>query len=76
MLQVAQLIVRNLDDELVRRLKQRAVEHGCSTEEEHRQILRRNLLSEDLMGRLLAIPEVGDDPDFERDRDEQRVIDL
>ena len=73
---MAQLIVRNLDDELVRRLKQRAAEHGCSTEEEHRQILRRNLLSEDLMGRLLAIPDVGADLDFERDRDEQRVIDL
>lgn len=73
---MAQLIVRNLDDEVVRRLKQRAVEHGCSTEEEHRQILRRNLLSEDLMGRLLAVPDVGEDIDFERDADEQRAIDL
>ena len=40
---MAQLIVRNLDDELVARLKLRAAEHGRSAEAEHRQILREAL---------------------------------
>lgn len=38
---MAQLIVRNLDDALVRNLKRRAAEHGHSAEEEHREILRQ-----------------------------------
>jgi antitoxin FitA len=43
---MAQLIVRNLDDELVARLKQRAAEHGRSAEAEHREILRQALIEE------------------------------
>jgi len=43
---MAQLIVRNLDDELVVRLKQRAAEHGRSAEAEHREILRQVLMEE------------------------------
>ena len=41
-----QLLVRGLDDGLVRRLKTRAREHGISAEEEHRRILREVLLRE------------------------------
>ncbi|HEY4115603.1 MAG TPA: hypothetical protein VGM17_16220 [Rhizomicrobium sp.] len=41
------LHVRNLDDELVARLKRRAARHGRSTEAEHREILRRALASEE-----------------------------
>lgn len=37
------LHVRNLDDELVARLKRRAVRHGRSAEAEHREILRQAL---------------------------------
>jgi plasmid stability protein len=37
---MAQLIVRNLDDELKERLQKRARRHGRSTEEEVREILR------------------------------------
>lgn len=37
------LHVRNLDDELIGRLKQRAARHGRSTEAEHREILRQAL---------------------------------
>ncbi len=37
------LHVRNLDDELVARLKRRAARHGRSTEAEHREILRQAL---------------------------------
>jgi plasmid stability protein len=40
---VATLIVRQLDDELVRRLKQRASAHGRSAEAEHRAILEEAL---------------------------------
>lgn len=38
-----QLHVRNLDDELVLRLKRRAARHGRSVEAEHREILRQAL---------------------------------
>jgi plasmid stability protein len=37
------LHVRNLDDELVARLKRRAARHGRSTEAEHREILKQAL---------------------------------
>jgi len=40
---MAQLIVRKLEDKLVKRLKRRAVEHGISMEEEHRRILKQIL---------------------------------
>jgi len=40
------LHVRNLEDELIKRLKQRAARHGRSAEAEHREILRQALSSE------------------------------
>lgn len=40
------LHVRNLDDELIARLKRRAARHGRSAEAEHREILRRALADE------------------------------
>ena len=40
------LHVRNLDDELIARLKRRAARHGRSTEAEHREILRQALTRE------------------------------
>jgi antitoxin FitA len=40
------LHVRNLDDDLIARLKRRAQRHGRSTEAEHREILRQALASE------------------------------
>lgn len=42
----ATLHVRNLDDELVTRLKRRAARHGRSAEAEHREILRQALAAE------------------------------
>ena len=42
---MAQLTVRNLDHELVRRLKIRAAEHNRSAEAEHRAILETALRS-------------------------------
>ena len=38
---MAQVIVRNLDENLKAAIKQRATQHGWSMEEEVRQILRR-----------------------------------
>jgi antitoxin FitA len=40
------LHVRNLDDDLIARLKRRAARHGRSSEAEHREILRQALLDE------------------------------
>ncbi|MGH6950368.1 MAG: FitA-like ribbon-helix-helix domain-containing protein [Vitreimonas sp.] len=40
------LHVRNLDDDLVARLKRRAARHGRSAEAEHREILRQALSAE------------------------------
>jgi plasmid stability protein len=73
---VAQLIVRNLDEDLVRRLRERAAGHGRSAEEEHRQILRAALRAGSLLDRLLDMPEVGDDADFSPERDQQRDVAL
>ena len=39
-----QLTVRNVSEEIVRMLKQRAAAHGRSAEAEHREILREALL--------------------------------
>jgi plasmid stability protein len=73
---VAQLIVRNVDDDLVQRLKRRAAEHGRSAEEEHRQLLRTALRSDGLLDRLMQMPDAGVDADFERADDMPRDIDL
>lgn len=77
---MAQLIVRNLEDEVVQKLKLRAASHGRSAEAEHREILRE-VLSQPSSRRsfremLLSIPPVGEDEDFERPLDHGREIDL
>ena len=48
------LLVRNVDDELIDRLKAQAEEHGRSTEAEHREILRRALDKEARFDELAA----------------------
>lgn len=69
---MASLIVRGVDEALVRELKQRAARHGHSAEAEHRVILatalarpRRRTLAES----LAAIPAAGRDEDFTRAED-------
>ena len=47
---MASLNVRNLDDDLLARLKRRAARHGRSTEAEVRDILRRALGAEAEIG--------------------------
>jgi antitoxin FitA len=76
-----QLIVRQIEERVVKKLKQQAGEHGVSMEEEHRRILRESLLGK--AGRrasfkeaLLAMPNVGKDADFERGPQLERAIDL
>lgn len=44
---MATLTVRNLDEDLVRRLRMRAAAHGRSAEAEHRDILRHALSDDD-----------------------------
>ena len=63
------LLVRGVDDEIVRALKKRAGAHGRSAEAEHRAILaaalarpRRRTFAEV----LASMPDVGLDADFER----------
>ena len=77
---MAQLIVRNLDDEIVKRLRLRAAEQGRSVEAEHREILREALLSKrsrrSLKDHLLKMPDVGNDRDFERRQDKGRKAPL
>jgi plasmid stability protein len=77
---VNQLIVRDLEEEIVRELKRRAARHGRSAEEEHREILRRALLpgkgKPTLKEFLLAIPPVGEDSDFECNPDPGRDAEL
>lgn len=73
---MAQLIVRNVDEDLVRRLRQRAAERGRSAEEEHRRILRAALRSDGLLTRLRQMPDVGGDADFERSPELPRDIDI
>jgi len=44
---MATLTVRNLEEDIVRRLRVQAAEHGRSAEAEHREILRAALTSGD-----------------------------
>ncbi len=77
---MAQLIVRNLDQELVRRLKIRAAQQGRSMEAEHREILRQTLMELEpgatLKALLLAMPPGGEDADFERRPDQGREVEM
>jgi antitoxin FitA len=70
---MGQLIVRNVDDALIRALKIRAAQKRRSAEAEHREILREALASRrtrrTLKDLLLEMPPVGDDAEFERPRD-------
>lgn len=65
------LIVRNLDQELVHKLKRRAAAHSRSAEAEHRAILEAALSPtrrRSLASLLARMPDVGNDADFARVR--------
>jgi len=72
---VAQLMVRNLPDELVRALKQRAAKRNRSAEQEHREILKAALQGprrKPLADVLANMPDVGTDADFAREQADRR----
>lgn len=77
---MAQLLVRDLEDEVVQALKQKAAEEGTSVEEAHRRVLRVALLSrrpkKGFKEFLLEMPEGGDDAIFERHRSLPREVSL
>jgi antitoxin FitA len=76
-----QLLVRQIEEKVVRKLKEQAGQHGISMEEEHRRILREALLGKrsqrpSFKEYLLQMPEVGPDQLFERNRDLGREVKL
>ena len=69
-----QLIVRQIEEKVVQKLKALAAHHGVSMEEEHRRILREALLGSSkkrpsFKEYLSQMPDVGPDELFERNRD-------
>jgi antitoxin FitA len=70
---MANLIVRNIDESIVKALKKRASLHGISAEAEHRKILEQVLLQpkrKSFAEVLKQIPDVGNDSDFDRVQDD------
>lgn len=76
---MAQLLVRNLPDDLVVALKRRAARSNRSAEEEHREILRAVLQGtrrRSFAQLLAAMPNVGKDEDFARSQEDGREPDF
>jgi plasmid stability protein len=77
---MAQLVVRRLDPEVVAELRRRAARNGRSMEAEHREILRAALRpgrgAKSLKDLLLLMPAAGRDSDFARPRDKPRRVGL
>jgi plasmid stability protein len=75
-----QILIRRLDQHIVRKLRAKAASDGISAEEEARRILRRSLLGElpdmPLIDFLRTMPEVGDDRIFRRAKRKPRKIKL
>lgn len=66
---MANLLVRGVDEMVIRALKARAGTHGRSVEAEHRDILAKVLMQphrRSLAEVLASMPDVGTDVDFER----------
>lgn len=76
---MAQLLVRNIEEEVVRALRVRAAAHGRSAEEEHREILRQALRpapKRNIKEFLESMPAGVEDRELERPRDLGRDVDL
>lgn len=74
---MAQLIVRNIEDEVVEALKIRAARNGRSAEAEHRELLRDALLKRrlrTLKDHLLRMPDVGTDAELASQRPRARRV--
>ena len=71
---MASLIVRDIDEQIVKALKKKAVHSGHSVETEHRLILASVLLmpkKKTFTEILATMPNVGSDADFERLQDSE-----
>jgi plasmid stability protein len=76
-----QLIVRQIEEKVVKKLKLQAGAHGVSMEEEHRRILRESLLGKaakrtSFKEYLRQMPDAGPDDLLKRNRDFGREVDL
>jgi plasmid stability protein len=75
-----QILIRKLDQAVIRKLRARAADEGVSAEEEARRILRKSLLRDvpvmPLLDFLRTMPDVDDDALFERPANKQRKVDL
>ena len=80
LLLMAQLLVRDLENEVIQALKQRAAREGTSVEETHRRLLREALLKDrpvmSFKEALLLMPDDGDDAAFVRKRKKRRGVKL
>jgi plasmid stability protein len=77
---MANLIVRNVDENIIKALKSRAGRHGTNAEAEHRKILAQVLLKprkRSFAQAIAAMPNVGKDSDFKRvqDKNSSNVLD-
>lgn len=82
---MAQLIVRNIEDEVAQKLKERAAKNGVSAEEEHRRILAAVLNEKETDGApkmtfeefiVNGEPFIDVDLEIERDKSPMRGIDF
>ena len=75
-----QILIRQLDDAIVRKLRAKAAAEGVSAEEEARRILRRSLIGEvpemPMLEFLRTMPDAGDEAIFARPKHRQRKIEL
>jgi plasmid stability protein len=77
---MANLIVRNVNEDIIKALKARAGRHGVSAEAEHRKILAQALVKprkRSFVEAIAAMPNVGKDSDFKRvqDNNNRNVLD-
>ncbi len=76
---MANLVVRNIDDSIVKALKAKAGLEGISAEAEHRKILETALLKsrkKSFSEALKSIPDIGLDSDFERQQQDESPKDV
>jgi plasmid stability protein len=75
-----QILIRRLDERVIRSLRARAAANGVSAEEQARQILRRSLVGEipamALIDFIRTMPDVSDDRIFRRPNRKPRKVKL
>jgi plasmid stability protein len=75
-----QILIRRLDQHVVRHLRAKAAADGISAEEEARRILRRSLVGElptmSLIDFLRTMPDAGDDRIFRRPKRKPRKVNV